>query len=237
MQNNNLTVKVASNKHEVYYQELDKPLDNVNITLEEAASLEILIYNSKCNFKASVAKDAELKIYNIIFTDQASSNNYLIDLDETGASTHVINVYLGVKDAKLNTDIYINHKAMSTKSLLETYAISLNQATLLLNNNAKIEQGMHASDARQQTKGLNLGTGSITAKPNLFIDEYDVVASHSASIGSINQEELFYLMSRGLTLTDATQIIIIGFIKPLLSQIKDLKLQENIYNNFIEYLK
>lgn len=233
----NLKLSLASSEQKTYYQPLNETLGEIDLTLDEGSKLELLIYNSDCTLKASVAKDATLIIYNITFTNQAASSNFDIDINGTGADVHILNVYLGVKDAKLTADIYIKHHAGSSKSLLETYAISLDNAVMVLNNNAKIEAGMHASDARQVTKGLNFGKGSITAKPNLYIDEYDVIASHSASIGSIDQEELFYLMSRGLSLEDATEIITLGFIKPLLQEIKDLQLQQDIYNQFIAYLK
>lgn len=224
-------------EQETYYQSLDEELKTIELELDEQSSLELLIYNSNCTLQASVQKDASLKIYNIVFTNNLSLATFNIDINASGASVNVINVYLGVQEAKLTSNIYINHHAPQAKSLLETYAISLDKAVMVLNNNAKIDAGMHGSDARQMTKGLNLGSGSITAKPNLYIDEYDVIASHSASIGSIDQEELFYLMSRGLSITEATEIITLGFIRPLLSQIKDLKLQEKIYSKFIEYLK
>ena len=47
---------------------------------------------------------------------------------------------------------------------------------------------------------------------NLEIDEYDVIASHGASIGAIDDEELYYLMSRGLTEDKAKELLIMGFI-------------------------
>ena len=72
--------------------------------------------------------------------------------------------------------------------------------------------------------------------PNLYIDEYDVVANHSASIGSISKDDLFYLMSRGLTKEEATSLVVIGFIKPIIDNIQDDSLKEDIYKSFIENL-
>ena len=101
-----------------------------------------------------------------------------------------------------------------------------------------IKNGMKNSDARQMTRGLNLSKkASVKAQPNLLIDEYDVVASHSASIGSIDKEELFYLMSRGLTVTQAQEMVILGFIEPILGNIKSEELQKVIYMEFAKLLK
>ena len=97
---------------------------------------------------------------------------------------------------------------------------------------------MKQSDARQMTRGLNLSKkASVKAQPNLLIDEYDVVASHSATIGSIDKEELFYLMSRGLTETQAQEMVILGFVQPILSHIKNENIQQIIYTEFAKLLK
>ena len=122
--------------------------------------------------------------------------------------------------------------------MLDTYAIGKNSAKLNLNNNAFIKQGMSQSDAKQSTRGLNLSnSSSIKAQPNLFIDEYDVIASHSCSIGSIDKDELFYLMSRGLPEEQAHEIVVLGFIQPIIEKIKNENLQENIYKKFANLLK
>ena len=57
----------------------------------------------------------------------------------------------------------------------------------------------------------------LDANPLLLIDEYDVEASHGAAIGKIDEEQLYYLMSRGLTLKVAESLIISGFLSPVLN--------------------
>ena len=81
----------------------------------------------------------------------------------------------------------------------------------------------------QKTKGIILDDESqISANPILEIDEYDVIASHGASIGAIDDEELYYLMSRGLTKEVAERMIINGLIYPFLNSINDSTLSEYI---------
>ena len=151
---------------------------------------------------------------------------------------NIINVYLGINEASLESNIQMNHYAKHSVSMLDTYAIGKNSAKLNLNNNAFIKQGMSQSDAKQSTRGLNLSnSSSIKAQPNLFIDEYDVIASHSCSIGSIDKDELFYLMSRGLPEEQAHEIVVLGFIQPIIEKIKNENLQENIYKKFANLLK
>ncbi len=231
-------IKVLENEHLVYYQDLNCSFKDLTISLENNASLEILIYNSRAKIKCDLKENAVLTIYNIVLTKEDYLLNLDIDLNEAYTNVHIINLYLGLDNANVTSNIMINHYAKNTTSLLETYAIGKNESQLVLNNNAFIKNGMKQSDARQMTRGLNLSkNASVKAQPNLLIDEYDVVASHSATIGSIDQEELFYLMSRGLTETQAQEMVILGFIEPILGQIKSEAIQETIYTNFAKLLK
>ena len=68
----------------------------------------------------------------------------------------------------------------------------------------------------------------------IIIDEFDVVANHGASIGKMSDDSLFYLMSRGLTKEEASKIIIMGFINPLVDKIEDKETKEMLINSFLE---
>ena len=73
----------------------------------------------------------------------------------------------------------------------------------------------------------------ISSLPILLIDEYDSMANHGAAIGKMSDDELFYLMSRGLSKEEAFMLIINGIIRPFVNNIIDEKLKEEI-NNKIE---
>ncbi|MCH7955590.1 MAG: SufD family Fe-S cluster assembly protein, partial [Candidatus Marinimicrobia bacterium] len=54
-------------------------------------------------------------------------------------------------------------------------------------------------------------------------------ASHGATVGNLDKEEIFYLMSRGLTKSSAEKLIIYGFFRPVLKSIDSEILREHIY--------
>lgn len=229
---------LKENDSQILYQKLDSPIKNLSIKLEKNSSLELLMFNSNAKVQCNLNENSKLVIYNIAFSKDHYEINLNIDLNEKESNVHIINLYLGINNSNLVSNILINHYSKDTKSLLDTYAIAKNESHLTLNNNAYIKNGMKNSDARQMTRGLNLSKkASVKAQPNLLIDEYDVVASHSACIGSIDKEELFYLMSRGLTETQAKEMVILGFIEPILSNIKSEELQQIIYMEFAKLLK
>ena len=52
-----------------------------------------------------------------------------------------------------------------------------------------------------------------------MIDENDVTAGHAASIGQVDPEDMYYLMSRGLSESEATEMIVMGFVEPFTKEL------------------
>ena len=210
--------------------------------LNENEQKTIIVFNdgsNECSFnlKAKLAKGALLNIYNVATTDKNSSINESIDLLDSGATCNILNVLLVGNSGVLESNIMINHLFKETVSDFANYAIAVDDAQMVLNNNAKIIAGASKSIVRQKAKGLTLSKNAkIKAMPNLYIDEYDVIANHAASIGSISKEDLFYLMSRGLEERDAAKLIVLGFVQPLLDKIADESLRKEIQENFVSKL-
>ena len=212
----------------------------LDILVKEGINLELLIFsgcdeNDELNIR--LEKNASLKIYNIVITSTDVLLKENVYLEKVGSNCEITSVLLASENANLNSDINIYHNTQNTTSTFENYGIAKDNAKMTLNNNATIKQGSRKAVVMQKAKGLTLNKeASIKAMPNLYIDEYDVIANHSASIGSISKEDLFYLMSRGLTVEDATSLVVIGFIKPIIDNIQDDSLKEEIYNKFIKNL-
>ncbi len=55
--------------------------------------------------------------------------------------------------------------------------------------------------------------------PSIEVDEEDVTIGHEASVSKVGEEQLFYLMSRGLTAEEATTMVVSGFIEPLVKEL------------------
>ncbi|MBU1144686.1 MAG: SufD family Fe-S cluster assembly protein [Firmicutes bacterium] len=114
------------------------------------------------------------------------------------------------------------HQHERTSSKITNLLVSSDEATLDYDVSGTINKGMKNSVCKQQNRGLILGEfGSIKVEPKLNIDEYDVQASHGAAIGQINEDEMFYLLSRGLSENEAKKLIISGYTSPFLSLLKE----------------
>lgn len=218
-------------------------LDNLNVKLLENAKLTLIVVNATkkiidAQIKFFQQKNSQLNLLNISLSSSDVTINEEINLLDLNATCIVKNVFLTKLNEKLNSNIYINHLQSKTNSELSTYSIALNHSEQHLNQNAKIVRGASKSKVFQKAKGLTIGQESkISALPNLFIDEYDVIANHAATIGSISKDDLFYLMSRGLSKEEASKIVVLGFINPLLDSINNLDLVSFLKQMFVNKLR
>lgn len=216
-------------------QDLIKGSKDFDLTIEALERRSIIVYPSSSNKGViHIKKDATLDIYNVVLSDKDLTIDEDIYLDEEGSSVNLINLIIGSK-SKVTTNFCVYHNKPNTTSDLASYAIAKDDSKITLNNNAKIEKGCKGTIVHQKAKGLTLAKNAeIIAQPNLFIDEFDVTASHAASIGSINKEDLFYLTSRGLSQEDASRLIVTGFVKPIIDKIDDESLKKEINDSFLK---
>jgi Fe-S cluster assembly protein SufB len=63
------------------------------------------------------------------------------------------------------------------------------------------------------------GKSSSAAVPSLKVFENDVSVGHEARVGKISDEQIFYLMTRGLSRADATNLIVRGFVEPVIKEL------------------
>jgi Fe-S cluster assembly protein SufD len=94
------------------------------------------------------------------------------------------------------------------------------EAQAIINGITKIEKGATKADGQQTERVLMLSPKARgDANPILLIDEDDVTAGHAASVGQVNREQIYYLMSRGISRSVAESLIIYGFLAPVVSEI------------------
>ena len=123
------------------------------------------------------------------------------------------------------------HLAPKTKSHEIYKGIVDYKNKALFDGSISINQRAYESDAKQLNKTLLLGNNArIYTSPNLQIDNDDVSCDHGASIGQLNEEELFYLISRGIDKKSAENIIKKGFLSDIFDHDKwRLNLKNDIW--------
>ena len=76
-----------------------------------------------------------------------------------------------------------------------------------------VYNGIVDCELSQNSRIITMNENPCNINPNLLIEENDVIANHAALIGKFNEDEIFYLMSRGITREDATKLLTKGFLQ------------------------
>lgn len=213
--------------------------DNLEISVKENISAKVLLFtnkNTRCAFKIDLKENASLDL-DLIFLNEDSINDINATLNGEYANLN-LNILSLAKNSKKVFDITVSHLARETKSSVVNNGISFDNGKNVFNVNGIIKPNMKNSDVRQITKGLILSpSGECVANPNLLIDFYDVKAYHGATIGKISDDDLFYLMSRGLTKNEAFMLVINGLLEPFIKEIEDENIKNSIMNAYFSYFK
>ena len=176
-----------------------------------------------------VDQDASLEATNFVINDSNVVVEDFTHLIGKGSEANVATVALTTESQKQNITIRVENLAPNAIGNIVNYGISQDNAHLAFNGVGKIHKGMNGGDNQQETRVLNLSrTAEAIANPFLLIDEGDITAGHAASIGQIDEEQVYYLQSRGLTKTEAEKLIVSGFLTPFANIIKDETLKEQL---------
>ena len=132
------------------------------------------------------------------------------------AKTDYIGVAYAGKDQNQDTGCKVYHLAPNTSSTIISKSISKNGGITNYRGYAEVKRGAVNSKASVRCDGLMLDNISKSGTiPSMNVYENDVKVSHEAAIGKIGEEQLFYLMSRGLSEEEAVKMIVSGFIEPV----------------------
>lgn len=100
------------------------------------------------------------------------------------------------------------------------HGVILERGTLTFNGIGHIVKGAKGADAQQESRVLMLSDQARSdANPILLIDENEVTAGHAASIGQVDPEDMYYLMSRGLDKETAERLVVLGFLGAVITEI------------------
>jgi Fe-S cluster assembly protein SufD len=119
--------------------------------------------------------------------------------------------------------------APHTHGEIRNYAVVLKTGVLMIDAIGKIVKGARKSESHQTSRALSFEDGQkSTILPELLIDENDVQASHAMSIGRMDEDQLYYMMSRGLSVEQCTSLVSAGYLMPITEVIDNEELRETL---------
>lgn len=144
------------------------------------------------------------------------------------STSELKSVVVGTGDQKINLTSKIVQYGKETNGYILKHGVMRENASSVFNGIGYIKHGGTKSIANQESRVLMLSENARgDANPILLIDEDDVEAGHAASVGRVDPEQLYYLMSRGISQKEAERLVIHGFLDPVVRElpIEDVKRQ------------
>lgn len=188
--------------------------------------------------EADIRDHATLDWSNVAFNDGQVVTKLVSHLNGEGAVSHA-NI-MAMTHHKQTQGFMTNMVNRGRHSLGHIYqrGVILNHSTLVFNGIGQIIKGARGSDAQQESRVLMLSRRARgDANPLLLIDENDVTAGHAASVGRVDENQMYYLMSRGLSEKLARELVIRGFMGNVLAEIPTNRAQQAVINAIAEKLK
>ena len=118
------------------------------------------------------------------------------------------NICRGIEKYTIN----INHNAKDTKSNIINKSVALQNSDIKFIINSSVLKECTNSSLDQNTRIVTMGECNAAISPNMFIDLDDVEAKHGSVIGSFKEEDMFYLMSKGINYNDSLKLLIKGYL-------------------------
>ncbi len=183
-------------------------------------------------FRATLKKHSCFKA--VTLTDAAKSRkDYLVKLSGEGAEADLSGIWFLDSNKQAHTNIVIEHIEPHTRSLQLFKGVLYDQALSSFQGKIRVEQKAQKTEAYQLNNNLILSSqASANSKPNLEIFADDVKASHGATVGQLNADELFYLKTRGLDDAVAKKLLIRGFLEDVLAKIEQPDIRKEAEKEF-----
>lgn len=143
-----------------------------------------------------------------------------IDVRCAGATVELSGVYLCKEEDRLNIDVNMRHHVGGSISNQLFKGIADGNARVRFGGKIVVAHDAQKTEAYQTNRNLQLSdTAVVETLPQLEIYADDVKCSHGATVGALNEDEQFYMRSRGITLAQARRLQMISFIAPALTNL------------------
>jgi len=178
--------------------------------------------NGHLTVQSRVGRDADLLSVFATFGGERVKVEMMTDLQGEGARSRMIGVALGGADQRFDHHTRHRHLAGRTWSDIDFKSVGADRSRGSYTGLIRIEENARVSEAYQVNRNLLLSPKShADAIPELEILNEEVSCSHGATVAPVDQDQLFYLQSRGMSPTDALRLVVRGFLEKTLQSIPE----------------
>lgn len=180
-----------------------------------------------------VERGASETIVVLIMPGVSADLKFDVKLAGEGAEANIYGAYVCGGDEKVKIAVDMHHAVPYCNSRQLFKGIAGGNSKVDFYGKIIVAKDAQRTEAYQENHNLLISDGAkVDTKPQLEIYADDVKCSHGATIGRLNEEEQFYMRSRGITLEDAKVLQMISFISPVLDAITDESVRDRFISEF-----
>lgn len=189
--------------------------NNIDLNFDIASNVKVKIFifaeNDKINFNSvyNINENSYLSLSKF-YNNNIANENLKVNLNGYNSKLDYSFVTMCKNEEKYNT--IINHNYSNTISNVINKSITHKNGSTIFNIDSNLQKDKKNCILNQDSKVILLGNNNSRINPNMYINNNDVIARHSSVIGTLNNNELFYLMTRGINYEDSLDLLIKGII-------------------------
>jgi Fe-S cluster assembly protein SufD len=211
------------------------------IILEENSSLRFGFIQDESHSAIQTAytsikqnKGSELTFNNFTLGAHISRHKIHVDLLEEASSCNLNGLYVLADNNQAHNQLVLNHHKPNCKSSQLYKGILDDEAKAEFTGIINVAKQAIGTDAKQLNRNLLLSSkAKVDTRPQLQIEADDVKCSHGATIGQLEDEQLFYLLSRGIDKNQAKKVLTYGFAEEIIQKISIPSLRKRLDNLFL----
>lgn len=192
---------------------INSSLVKLDIEVLDDLDVQLVIFSCDNNLEVNnhyiIGKNSNLNIYKFYYNKNVNEN---IVVDLNGEKSCINYKFSSISRGVEEYHIIVNHNHHNVSSKISNKCVGLDNSSIKLVIDSVLDKGNIDCIMDQNSRILALGDMDACIIPNMFIEEDSVNARHGSVIGKISDEDIFYLMSRGISENDAINLMVKGLI-------------------------
>ena len=166
-----------------------------------------------------VLSGEKLELEYVVLPGESRDIDVSVDLTGPGAELSLKALYLCKADEKVNFRILVHHRAPGCRSTQLVNGIAGGTSNVTFHGTIVVAPDAQKTEAFQENHNILFSdSAKVETRPQLEIYADDVKCSHGATVGRLNEDELFYMRSRGIPRKEAESLQMISFLTPVIPE-------------------
>ena len=216
----------------------------LEVSLEEGSDLDLLNMIDEMpswhieSMRATLKKRARLNALSVTLGGKIVRQSYVVQLKGEESEANLSGLWMLNKNRTSHIHGTIEHEAPHTRSMQRFKGVLNDASQSSFEGKILVRSQAQKTEAYQLNNNLILSQGALAnSKPNLEVFADDVKASHGATFSQLDQDQLFYLSTRGISLPEARRLLIEGFCREMIDKIPYDSLKCKMYSQVENYLQ